>query len=59
MDMTLDESLRVLRVKIWDKGHTFEEIDGLNLEDLGDILASWNEQAAMDAKRERARKRKN
>ena len=40
---------------MWEKGHPFEEIDGMNLEDMGDVIAFWHENNQIDARRNRMR----
>lgn len=54
-EMTADQAWRVFRVKMWEMGHSFAEIDQMNMNDIGDILAYWSEkdraQAAMDKER--------
>lgn len=42
-DMTYEEALRVLRVRMWEKGHSFEEIDNMSITDLGDVIGYWSE----------------
>lgn len=41
--MTYEEALRVLRVRMWEKGHSFEEIDNMSITDLGDVIGYWSE----------------
>ena len=53
--MPFDLSVRVLRIKLWDKGHTFDEIDNLSLLDLTDIL-SYHQEMSKVAEIERERK---
>jgi len=43
-------SWRILRVRMWLEGHTFEEIDQLNLDDVGDILGFWSEKDRVDSR---------
>ena len=45
-----ETSWRVTRIRMWEEGHTFEEIDNLTLGQIGDILGYWSE-------RERASKK--
>lgn len=28
---------------MWEKGHTFDEIDSMSLKDMGDVVGYWNE----------------
>ncbi|HEB28919.1 MAG TPA: hypothetical protein ENI05_14380 [Porticoccus sp.] len=53
--MDNETAIRVLRVKMWEKGHPFEEVDGMNLEDVGDVIAFWHENNQIDARRNRMR----
>jgi hypothetical protein len=40
-----------MRVKMWEIGHSFEEIDKLDISDMGDILSFWSETYAIEKKR--------
>jgi len=44
-DQSLDlaTSIRVWRVRMWEMGHSFAEIDKMNLRDFGDVIGYWNE----------------
>lgn len=53
--MPAADAYRVLRVKMWEMGHSFPEIDNMSLEDFGDILAYWEEKAAIEKKRAKTR----
>lgn len=55
--MELTQYSRVLRVRMWEMGHSFEEIDAMNLEDMGDVFAYWREKKMIDERM--AEKRKN
>ena len=46
--MSPEISWRVLRVQLWDKGHSFEEIDALSLADLGDVLGYTSERSRIE-----------
>jgi hypothetical protein len=48
--MPLETAYRVIRVRMWEKGHTFEEIDGMSLQDMGDILGYWSEKNRAEQK---------
>ena len=43
---------------MWDKGHTFAEIDDMDIADYGDVIGYWDETARVEQKQARARKRK-
>ena len=47
-----------MRVRMWEKGHTFDEIDEMNLDDFGDVLGYWNEEGRIAQKNARSKKRK-
>ena len=47
-----------MRVRMWEKGHRFDEIDDMNIADYGDIIGYWNETSRLEAKAARASKRK-
>jgi hypothetical protein len=36
-----DISLRIARVKMFEQGHSFEEIDSMNFHDFTDVLSYW------------------
>jgi hypothetical protein len=55
--MELTQYNRVLRVRMWELGHSFDEIDAMNLEDMGDVFAYWREKKMVDERM--AEKRKN
>ncbi len=54
--MPFDHYVRVLRVRFWEKGHSFDEVDNMAIQDIGDILAYWNESNRIERKRERTKK---
>ncbi len=41
---------RIMRVRLFELGHTFEEIDALNLRDMGDIASYWDGKTKGEAK---------
>lgn len=41
-------SWRILRVRMWEKGHSFSEIDRMNLQDIGDVLGYWHEKSRIE-----------
>jgi len=49
-------ALRVIRVRMWEMGHSFEEIDDMSLSDVGDVLGYWGENSRADATLNRQRK---
>ena len=49
-------SWRVHRVRMWEQGHSFEEIDKMSLEDAGDIIGYWSEKSRIEAKQAKTRK---
>jgi len=38
-------SWRVTRVKMWEHGHSFEEIDNMSLTDVSDVVGYWSGKA--------------
>lgn len=50
-DMPVDLAMRVLRVRMWEMGHTMEELDDMNIQDIGDIIAYWHEDGRIQQKR--------
>lgn len=52
----LETSWRVLRVRMWEKGHTFDEIDRLSLADIGDIVGYWSEKDEAETRLARQKK---
>lgn len=55
--MPIDKAIDVLRVRMWELGHSFEEIDNMNLYDFGLVIAYWHEKGRVEAKRNRIRRR--
>jgi len=43
-------------VKMWEKGHSFEQIRAMDLEDFGLVLGYWHEDGRVQAKQNRIRK---
>jgi len=41
---------------MFEFGHSFKEIDRINLEDMGDAIAYWHEKGRIDERRARQRK---
>lgn len=41
---------------MWEKGHSFEEIDAMSVQDIGDVLGYWAERARVQEKQEKTRK---
>lgn len=56
--MTEDISHRVLRVRLYEQGHTFEEIDNLSYADLADIVSYWSGKSKAEEKQSKARGQK-
>jgi hypothetical protein len=42
---------------MWEKGHSFDELRTMNLEDFGAVLGYWNEDGRISTKQNRVRKR--
>lgn len=49
--MPVDMALRVLRVRMWEQGHEFADIDNMNIQDMGDIIGYWHEDGRIQQKR--------
>ena len=54
--MDFEAFTHILKVRFWEHGHTFDEIDNLTIEQIGWILGYWNEKDRVEKKRERTRK---
>lgn len=54
----LEKSIRIVRVRLFLLGHTFEYIDSLALSDLGDLVGYWDEDRRADEYLEEKRRRK-
>lgn len=39
--MPVDLNMRVTRVRLFEVGHSMEEIDNMGLQDIGDVLGYW------------------
>lgn len=46
-----DLNWRVIRVRLFEMGHSFDEIDNLGVQDVGDIIGYWTGKAKADEKR--------
>ncbi len=49
--MPVDLAMRVIRVRMWEMGHTMDEIDSMNIQDIGDVIAYWREDGMIQKKR--------
>jgi len=56
--MDYDTSMRVLRVRMWELGHSFSEIDDMSLVDMGDIISYWSQKSRIEQKRDKQRQAK-
>lgn len=54
----LDSSIRIMRIRLFLLGHTFETIDSMKLSDLGDLVGYWDEDRKADEYLEEKRRRK-
>jgi hypothetical protein len=48
--MDLRTSYRLTRLRMWDAGHSFAEIDAMSVKDFGDVIGFWAETAKADEK---------
>lgn len=48
--LSLEDSYRILRLSLFEDGHSFPEIDAISLEDLGDVIAYRAESAKAEEK---------
>ena len=55
----LDKSIRIMRVRLFLLGHTFETVDQLKLSDLADLVRYWDEDRRAEEYLEEKRRRKN
>jgi hypothetical protein len=55
---SLDSSVRIMRVRLFLLGHSFESIDALKLSDLADLVGYWTEDSKADEYLEQKRRRK-
>jgi hypothetical protein len=54
--LDLETHHRVIRVKMWEMGHSFDEIDEMNVDDYGDVLGYWHENNMADEKAQKKQK---
>jgi hypothetical protein len=54
--MDTDVYLRVLRVKLFLLGHSFDEIDTMSLQDAGDVFGYWREERMVNERMAAKRK---
>lgn len=43
---------------MWEKGHSFDEIDNMSIQDFGDVVGYWAEMQQAEAKMARQRANK-
>jgi len=55
-EMDFKQYIHVLKVRFWEKGHSFEEIDNMTIEQMGWVLGYWNEKDRIERKRERTKR---
>ena len=55
--MDFETSMKVLDVRMWEHGHSFDEIEAMSLERRGDVIGYWTENARAEAKLAEERKR--
>lgn len=55
--VTQEFSWRIQRVKMWEHGHSFEEIDAMSLEEIGDVVGYWSEKSRIETKQRNTRKK--
>lgn len=41
---------RIYRVQMFELGHSMQEIDNMNLRDIGDVIGYWTEKDRADSK---------
>ena len=41
---------------MWESGHSFEEIDGMSLSDIGDVLGYWGEMSRIEERQKKGGK---
>jgi hypothetical protein len=57
-ELTYQVALDIVRVRMWEKGHSFDKIDAMSLEDMGLVISYWGEQARIERKKKRAASRR-
>jgi hypothetical protein len=56
--MTDENSWSATRIRMWELGHRFDEIDSLGVEEVGKIIGYWSGKSKGEAKlRQRQKKR--
>lgn len=48
--MDSDESIRVFRIQLFEKGHTFEYIDNMSVQDMCDVMAYHEAESRLSKK---------
>jgi hypothetical protein len=53
--MPYDAALASVYVRMFEHGHSFDEVRKMNLEDLGTVLSVWQQKSRIEAKQQRLR----
>lgn len=59
-DHALDPDMywNIMRVKMWEHGHSFSDIDNMSIEEIGYVLGYWSEKNQIEKSESKARKRR-
>lgn len=52
----LETSFKVWRIRMFELGHSFEDLDNMALNDIGDIIGYWSEKGRAEERLNRMRK---
>jgi hypothetical protein len=53
--MPYDAALASVYVRMFEHGHSFDDIRRMNLEDFGTVLSVWHEKSRIESKKARLR----
>lgn len=56
-EVEITYAMRIFRVRMWETGHSFSELDEMSLKDFGDIVGYWVEKQKAEDKLAEERKR--
>lgn len=54
--MDMETSVEILKVRMFEMGHSWSDLENMNLENFGLVVGYWHEKGRVEAKRRRIQK---
>lgn len=54
----METSLKVWYIRMWEKGHSLDELRSMSMDDFGDIIGYWSEKERAEQKLAEQRRKK-